>query len=35
MHADKLYIEQTREFFGLLIITGALLINYLAATNVF
>jgi len=31
MHADKLYIEQTREFFGLLIITGALLIDYLAA----
>jgi len=28
MHADKLYIEQTREFFGLLIITGALLIDY-------
>ena len=28
MHADKLYIKQTREFFGLLIITGALLIDY-------
>jgi len=35
MHADKLYIEQTREFFGLLIITGALLINYLAAAHIF
>jgi hypothetical protein len=31
MQADKPYIEKTREFFGLLIITGALLINYLAA----
>jgi hypothetical protein len=28
MQADKPYIEKTREFFGLLIITGALLINY-------
>lgn len=35
MHADKLYIEQTREFFGLLIITGALVIDYLAAINIF
>jgi Transmembrane family 220, helix len=31
MQADKPYIEKTREFFGLLIITGALLINYFAA----
>lgn len=31
MHADKPYIEKTREFFGLLIITGALLINYFMA----
>jgi hypothetical protein len=31
MQADKPYIENTREFFGLLIISGALLINYLAA----
>jgi Transmembrane family 220, helix len=30
MQADKPYIEKTREFFGLLIITGALLINYFA-----
>lgn len=30
MQATKPYIEQTREFFGLLIITGALLIDYLA-----
>ncbi len=28
MQATKPYIEQTREFFGLLIIAGALLINY-------
>lgn len=28
MQAEKPYIENTREFFGLLIITGALLINY-------
>jgi len=28
MQATKPWIEQTREFFGLLIITGALLINY-------
>ncbi len=30
MQATKPYIEQTREFFGLLIITGALIIDYLA-----
>jgi hypothetical protein len=30
MQADKLYIEQTREFFGLLIISTALMINYFA-----
>jgi hypothetical protein len=34
MQATKPYIEQTREFFGLLIITGALAINYLAAINI-
>ena len=34
MQATKPYIEQTREFFGLLIITGALVINYLAAYNI-
>jgi hypothetical protein len=28
MQATKPYIEKTREFFGLLIISGALLINY-------
>ena len=28
MQATKPYIEKTREFFGLLIITGVLLINY-------
>lgn len=28
MQAKKPYIEKTREFFGLLIIAGALLINY-------
>lgn len=28
MQAEKPYIEKTREFFGLLIITGALLIDY-------
>ena len=28
MQATKPYIEKTREFFGLLIIAGALLINY-------
>lgn len=31
MKATKPYIEQTREFFGLLIISGALAINYFAA----
>ena len=31
MQATKPYIEKTREFFGLLIITAALLINYLTA----
>jgi hypothetical protein len=35
MQATKPYIEQTREFFGLLIITGALFIDYLAGINVF
>lgn len=32
MQATKPYIEQTREFFGLLIITGALIIDYLSIT---
>lgn len=31
MQATKPYIEQTREFFGLLIISAALGLNYLAA----
>ncbi len=31
MQATKPYIEKTREFFGLLIITGALLMNYFAS----
>jgi len=31
MQATKPYIEKTREFFGLLIITGALLINIFVA----
>jgi len=31
MQATKPYIEQTREFFGLLIISAALTINYFAA----
>ena len=31
MQATKPYIEKTREFFGLLIISGALIINYFAA----
>jgi hypothetical protein len=31
MQATKPYIEKTREFFGLLIITAALAINYFAA----
>lgn len=33
MQAKKPYIEKTREFFGLLIITAALLIDYFAARN--
>lgn len=33
MQATKPYIEKTREFFGLLIISGALAINYFAAVN--
>jgi hypothetical protein len=32
MQATKPYIEKTREFFGLLIISGALAIDYFAAT---
>lgn len=31
MQATKPYIEQTREFFGLLIISGALAMNYFVA----
>lgn len=31
MQASKPYIEKTREFFGLLIITGALLINFFSS----
>lgn len=31
MQATKPYIEQTREFFGLLIISAALAMNYFAA----
>jgi len=33
MQATKPYIEKTREFFGLLIISAALAINYFAAVN--
>lgn len=33
MQATKPYIEKTREFFGLLIISGALAINYFVAVN--
>jgi hypothetical protein len=33
MQATKPYIEKAREFFGLLIISGALAINYFAAIN--
>jgi Ca2+/Na+ antiporter len=33
MQATKPYIEKTREFFGLLIITAALLINLLVSYN--
>ncbi|MDT0684972.1 transmembrane 220 family protein [Autumnicola psychrophila] len=32
MQATKPYIEKTREFFGLLIISAALVINYIVAT---
>lgn len=31
MQATKPYIEKTREFFGLLIVSGALMINYFVA----
>lgn len=34
MQATKPYIEKTREFFGLLIITGALIINYFAGPGI-
>ncbi len=34
MQATKPYIEKTREFFGLFIITGALAINYFAAGGI-
>jgi hypothetical protein len=34
MQATKPYIEKTREFFGLLIISGALAINYFAVNNI-
>ncbi len=34
MQATKPYIEKTREFFGLLIISAALVINYCAAQKV-
>lgn len=33
MQATKPYIEKTREFFGLLIITAALTINYFASNH--
>jgi len=33
MRATKPYIEKTREFFGLLIINGALLINYFVSKD--
>lgn len=32
MKATQPYIEKTREFFGLLIVSGALIINYIAAS---
>jgi hypothetical protein len=32
MQATKPYIEKTREFFGLLIISAALLVDYFAIT---
>lgn len=35
MQATKPYIEKTREFFGLLIIAAALLINYLVSAGFF
>lgn len=35
MQATKPYIEKTREFFGLIIISAALLINYLVVEHVF
>jgi len=34
MQATKPYIEKTREFFGLLIISAALAINYFAVHNI-
>jgi len=34
MQAEKPFIENTREFFGLLIISGALIIDYLVVTHV-
>lgn len=34
MQATKPYIEKTREFFGLLIISAALAINYFAVNNI-
>ncbi len=34
MQATKPYIEKTREFFGLLIITAALAINYFAGAGI-
>lgn len=33
MQARKPYIEKTREFFGLLIVTGALVMNYFVAVH--
>ena len=34
MQATKPYIEKTREFFGLLIITAALAINYITSSGI-
>lgn len=34
MQATKPYIEKTREFFGLLIISGALAMNYFVVNNI-
>jgi len=34
MQATKPYIEKTREFFGLLIITSALVINYFSSSGI-